>query len=708
MSEWEAAWRLDDGAATLIVAQSGTGLPEPVYLGPSLPPGAPLPIANTLALGLTNGTLDAVAPLSLCPEEARGHFGAPGLEACAADGTRWLTAFVTETVTATPTHLTISAGDTVAGLSLAIEIGIQDGVLRASGALTNTHSNQAVLLLRVMAPTLPLPTHADRLRTFGGRWAGEFKTHDVPIGLGRIVREARQGRTSHEHFPAAIALSPGTTEAAGRALGFHLAWSGGHTMTAEELADGRRFIQFGALVRPGEIILKPGECYTTPDLLVAVSTDGLSGISQRYQHSIRSALGTQSRPRPVTYNSWEAVYFDQSFEKLSALASDAATLGVERFVLDDGWFQGRNDDTTSLGDWEIDHAKWPDGLAPLIDHVRALGMEFGIWLEPEMLNTASIRAREHPGWVLQDERYPPPFSRHQMVRDLTQPASFDDVFARIDAVLSAHPISYVKWDHNRPLVAAAGMDGRAATLKQTEAFLSLLQKLSARHPSVEFESCSGGGGRIDAGVLRQAGRVWLSDSNDAVERMAMQHTAALFLPPEVVGSHVGPRHCHTSGRTLSMATRAWTAAARHMGFEFDLAELTEPERDTLKRVVDWHKRHRDLLHNGTPWRLDMTEPGATGEVTMQPDGQRFVAFLSFPNAPQRYSAAPVRLAGLATDATYTVRLANPEFIDPRATKVLPKIARTPVKLSGGALMTSGLALPIHNPGTVWVLEGAAE
>jgi alpha-galactosidase len=333
-------------------------------------------------------------------------------------------------------------------------------------------------------------------------------------------------------------------------------------MIAEEIPDGRRQLQFSVLDET--LHDRP---VSQPEMIVAWSEKGMNGLSRAFHtvpRSYRSNRKPKSPARPVHYNCWEAVYFRHSIEDLKEIASRAAELGAERFVLDDGWFKGRNDDTTSLGDWTVDEEKYPQGLAPLVDHVQALGMRFGIWFEPEMVNFESDLYRTHPDWVLGPATQPS--GRNQHVLDLSRPGVADYLFDAISGILSQYPVDYVKWDHNRVLTG-----GRPA---QTYALYQLLARLNEAFPVVEIETCASGGGRIDYGILAHTTRVWLSDSNDANERLRMQHEASRWLPPEFQGSHVGPRHCHTSGRVLPMGFRAWVAAQRHMGFEMDPRELT--------------------------------------------------------------------------------------------------------------------------------------
>ena len=285
-------------------------------------------------------------------------------------------------------------------------------------------------------------------------------------------------------------------------------------------------------------------------------------------------------------------------------------------MLDDGWFGTRDDDTTSLGDWQIDARKWPDGLTPLIDHVTSLGMAFGLWVEPEMVNPDSDLYRAHPDWILGTDDQP--LGRHQMVLDLGKADVCDHLFDVLDRLLSDNDIDYLKWDHNRlpPITSQAA----------TEGVYALLARLNDAHPNVEIESCASGGGRIDAAILRHCGRVWLSDSNDALERLRIQHDAARFLPASFTGSHVGPRKCHTSGRVLPTAFRGWVAAQRHMGFEMDPRALTDDETATLTRITTWWKDNRDWMMAADIHLLDSIDPAITAEMQIARDGARFVLF----------------------------------------------------------------------------------
>ena len=316
-----------------------------------------------------------------------------------------------------------------------------------------------------------------------------------------------------------------------------------------------------------------GASYASPWVYVAASDAGLDGLAESW-HGYQRSLPAHPDVQPVVLNVWEAVYFDHDLDRLKEIAERAARVGVERFVLDDGWFHDRRDDTAGLGDWVVDPAVWPDGLDPLIEHVTGLGMEFGLWFEPEMVNPDSDLFREHPDWILSAGGRVPLEHRHQQVLDLTRPEVLDHLFERVDAVLSAHDIRYVKWDHNRDLLeAGSGARGGApAVHEQTLAFYALLDRLRAAHPSVAWESCASGGGRIDLGVLERVQRVWASDMTDALARQQIQRWTTQLVAPEYVGAHVSAPTSHTTGRTLSLDFRCATALFGAFGIEWDLTD----------------------------------------------------------------------------------------------------------------------------------------
>jgi alpha-galactosidase len=369
-------------------------------------------------------------------------------------------------------------------------------------------------------------------------------------------------------------------------------------------------------------------------------------------------------------NTWEAVYFDHRLDRLTELADTAAELGVERFVLDDGWFRHRRDDTAGLGDWYVDEDVWPQGLHPLVDHVRGLGMEFGLWVEPEMVNPDSDLARAEPGWVLPG----PPFRNQQGV-DLTIPEAFAYVLARLDALLTEYDIAFLKWDHNRDLVGPVHA--------QTLAAYRLLDELRGRHPEVEVESCSSGGARVDLGILARTDRVWASDTNDALERQSIQRWTQLLLPPELVGSHVGPPRAHTTGRSHDLSFRAATALFGHFGIEWDIAAASPEERAELGAWIERYKHFRALLHSGDVVRADLPDPTyALHGVVAADRSEALFCFVALATSAYERPGA-VRLPGLDPDRTYRVMEAT---------------------LTGRALATVGLQMPLVAPEQAVLIE----
>lgn len=686
-------WRLDAGsgaqAQTIALTTSG-GIPEVIWWGAALPQGEDLAqLAAAACYDLTGGMLDALPRLSLCPEAGRAFQGQPGMVLADADGTPLLPAFTFERAEEEPGHLRLVS--VAEGLRLTHEFRTYPtGVI---GLRTHLDAKHPVRLHWLAAPVLPAPQEGDIL-DIHGKWIREFHLNRTAWSPGIRMREARTGRSGHEHPPYLVMPGAGTTNTRGAAWALHYGWSGGHRMVAEELPDGRRQVQFG---HASGAETEPGQHFQTAELLALWSGAGLNGIAATFQRDIRDRVvhwPDPARPRPVHYNCWEAVYFNHNLADLTAIADRAAEMGAERFVLDDGWFGRRDDDTSSLGDWVVDRRKWPEGLHPLIAHIHKLGMTFGLWFEPEMVNPDSDLMRAHPDWRLGPADQVA--GRNQMVLNLSKPEVREYLFNAVSEVLAEYPIDYIKWDHNRllPVVDAA----------QTRGVYELLAALRKAHPGVEIESCASGGGRIDAGILAHTHRVWLSDSNDALERLRIQHDAALFLPAAITGSHVGPRHCHTSGRVLPMAFRAWVAAQRHFGFEMDLRELTEDEAATLKSVTSWWKANRGWMMGGTIHRIDSDDPAVVAEVQMAADGGRFVLFAGQAETSMQVLPRPLRLAGLEPGAMYRVRLVNPEDA-PRQSRGPNALKSGALTLSGQALMQRGLSLPVAWPATIWVVDG---
>ena len=479
-------------------------------------------------------------------------------------------------------------------------------------------------------------------------------------------------------------------------IGLHLAWSGNHRLLVDRLADGRSYAQLGELLSSGEMALSPNDELSMPEVLVAWSGAGVNGIRAAFHRHLRARPNHPRRPRPVHLNTWEAVYFDHEPQRLSELANAAAEIGVERFVLDDGWFLNRNNDRAGLGDWYVDPTKYPDGLARLIGHVRSLGMEFGLWVEPEMVNPDSDLFRAHPDWALSSPGYDPVLGRNQLVLDLQHRDAFAYLLERLDGLLANHDIAYLKWDHNRVLTHATH-DGRPAGHGQTLAYYRLLDELLTRHPTVEIESCASGGGRIDFGVLDRCVRAWTSDCNDALERQTIQAGLGIFVAPELMGAHIGPPRSHTTGRTHGLGFRAATAVFGHLGIEWDITKATSAERVDLSRAVSLHKELRPLLHHGRSLRLDGVDPSVVGHGVVALDQSEAVYCLVQMATPSTSVPFPARLAGLAADRIYRVEV---EPLGDRPWGPMrdrPRWIEEGVAASGAALAGIGLPMPILQP-----------
>ena len=585
-----------------------------------------------------------------------------------------------------------------------------DDVLRVRGVVTNLGESR--YLLDHLSVTLPLPSHAAELVTFTGRWTRELHPQRAPWPTGATFVENRRGRTSHEHVPLLVAMANGAGEWHGDTWAVHLAWSGNHRVLAERLPDGRRYVQLGELLHPGEVVLQPGERYETPEV-VATYGDGLTPAELGLPPFVaRPAHHIPRRRGKVLLNTWEAVYFDHDLDRLRQLADAAAAVGVERFVLDDGWFGGRRNDRAGLGDWVVSADAHPQGLAPIIDHVRGLGMDFGIWVEPEMVNPDSDVFRAHPDWALATPGYEPVLGRHQLVLDLAHPGAFDHVLGQLDALLRDHAIAYLKWDMNRDHVQASGHDGAAGTHAQTLALYRLLDELRARHPDVEIESCASGGGRIDHEILRRTERVWTSDCNDALERQTIQRGASIFVPPEVMGAHIGPLRSHTTGRVHTLAFRAATAWFGHLGLEWNLLDIADDERAVLAGLIALHQRFRPLLHGGDVVRFDPEFDGVAPSahpvshahgVYAADRSEAVVAFVQLRTGTS-LAPAPFRMPGLSPDRTYRVERLELAPIGRGPARRQPAWWSTGIELTGRQLAVHGLQMPVLNPESAVLLH----
>jgi alpha-galactosidase len=545
---------------------------------------------------------------------------------------------------------------------------------------------------------LPVPARATELLDLAGRWARERSPQRTAFTHGTRLRENRRGRTGYDSAYVLAAGVDGFGNRHGEVWGLHTAWSGNHRSLAERSHYQAGLLGGGELLLPGEVRLAHGETYRSPWLYGSWG-DGLDDLSGRFHRWLRARPQHPRSPRPVTLNTWEAVYFDHDLGRLVELADAAAAIGAERYVLDDGWFGSRRDDTRGLGDWYVSDDVWPDGLHPLVDHVTGLGLQFGLWVEPEMVNLDSDLARAHPDWILRTPSRLPRDARHQQVLDLAVPQAFEFVLERLDALLTEYAIGYLKWDHNRDLQDAGhGPLGAPGVHEQTLALYRLLDELRLRHPGVEIESCSSGGGRVDLEILQRTDRVWGSDCIDAFERQRIQRWTNLLIPLELIGAHVGSGTAHSTGRQHALPYRAGTALFGHLGIEWDLREADDAQRAELASWVAAYKDLRGLLHTGAAVHADPVDPALTVHGVVAQDRSDAVFAVVASDTSQALPAGRVQLPGLDPDAVYVVRPQAPGDVVRGLHGGVPAWwGPDGVRLTGRVLAEVGVAAPTLFP-----------
>ena len=701
-------WVLSGQASSMALEPVQGGLPLWRHFGALLDGRSAWPLAG--ARPLPPNALDGDPALSVLTTHGLGWFAQPALLGSRVNGDDWAQQFELVKLDHTETSLRLTLRDDVAslGLTLNYTIDAASDVLTSAAEIENLGSTP-FRLDWLAAATVPLPPEAEQVIGFAGRWTLEFQQSRERLGVATWRRESRRGRNSHDTFPGVI-VGTSLADDEGPVWGAHLAWSGNHTMLIEPLTDGRRQLQLGEWFAPGEVVLAPGERYRTPDAHLSFSAAGLNGMSANFHRFVRSAVlrwpEGRMAPRPVHLNTWEAVYFNHDLEGLKALASAGAEVGVERFVLDDGWFHRRDNDKAALGDWWPDALKYPLGLKPLVDHVRALGLQFGLWVEPEMVNPDSELYRARPDWALQMAGRPMVVGRNQLVLDLSRDEVAQYLFDKLDELLSEHPIAYLKWDMNRDLATAAlGADhrGSAAYRQHNLALYRLLARVREAHPNVEIESCSSGGARPDAGILRHTHRVWTSDCNDALARIGIQSGFLRFLPPEIMGAHIGPAHSHTTGRTHSLAFRASVAMFGHLGLELDVRELNVADRAELGAWIGSYKAWRDVCHGGL---IRQGTLGGLSWLQATADDRSAALFALYRRVEETGRYTPtLRVQGLDPARRYSVQALHLPHVphSQSSTELIEALAEGTLVLSGAQLRDIGLPLPPLPPESALVV-----
>ncbi|MFJ6417307.1 alpha-galactosidase [Paeniglutamicibacter sp. NPDC091659] len=690
--------QLHRGGTSVILDATTAGMPTIIHWGPDtgeLGESELHDLASAARPQRVSGGIDQPARLDVFPQERFGWQHGPALEGHRASRS-WATALTTSGIRSSEHGLSISADDPVAQLALVTELELSaNGVLAQRHTLTNTGSD--AYLVNRLSTVFPLPHTATTIQDSTGRHLKERSAQRRPLTVGSHVRESRRGRPGADASLLMLAGEARFAHRSGLVHGVHLAWSGNHRLSAERTITSDNFITAGELLLPGELGLEPGTSYSTPWAFGSWG-HGLDQLSARFHRDLRARPQHPRAPRPVTLNTWEAVYFDHDLQTLKELADKAAAVGVERFVLDDGWFNGRRDDTAGLGDWYVDQAVWPQGLSPIIDHVTGLGMEFGLWFEPEMVNPDSDLARSHPEWILHTADRWPVAARQQQVLNLAHPGCYAYLLERIDSLLTQYPIAYIKWDHNRDLLEASHADsGTAAVRETTLALYRLLAELKSRHPGLEIESCASGGARVDLGILEHTDRIWTSDCIDPIERLDNQKNTNLLVPYELMGAHIGGPRSHSTGRRHDLGFMARTAIFGHFGIEWNISGIDENLGAELAGWVDFHKENRDLFHGGDSVHADHPDPAIDIRGVVARDASRAVYVFTLREASLTYPAGRFTLPGLDPAAKYRVRLSEPLNDSVGNGQSALCWTQTPSVLSGAVLRLAGLQSPVLFP-----------
>ena len=576
--------------------------------------------------------------------------------------------------------------------------------------LRDTASAVEVTLLYAVLPALDLVTRCARIRNLGetpvtltkaaslcldisrgswewvhfhGRHAMERQMERRLLFHGIQEIGSTRGTSSHHQNPTVLLCTPDCTETAGACIGAALVYSGSHQTRLECDQLGQVRMVMGIHPDLFRWELKAGETFSTPEVMLSYSDTGLETLSHHFHQAIREHICRgkyQLAERPVLINNWEATYFGFDTEKILHIAEEAARLGVDMLVLDDGWFGKRDDDCSGLGDWFVNETKLSGGLHDLVEKIKGMGMRFGIWFEPEMISEDSDLYRKHPDWAIRIPDRAPMRSRYQLVLDMANPEVQEYLFRVMSDVLHSADISYVKWDMNRSI-----SDWYTRTLpadRQGEmphryvlGLYALLERLTAAFPDVLFEGCSGGGGRFDAGMLYYCPQIWCSDDTDAYERTKIQYGTSFFYPVSAVGSHVSTVPNHQTGRITPFETRGTVAMAGSFGYELDLNLLSDGEKQEVAEQIRQFKTYGPLIHNGKYYRLTnpMAEDAALWEFAAQDGSEVLVQGMLF-HAEANVLRRTVQLRGLDAEKRY--RLDGTEQV-----------------YTGSALMAGGVLLP---------------
>lgn len=630
--EWRQDARqlhLHNRSISYIMRVQESGALAHLYFGPALASGRDYShLLRHSFIARQNQTLDPIA-MEL-PTAGSGDFRVPGLTVRHADGSTVLnlvyrahellpgkpaldglpSTYVEDDSEAQTVLIILVDGRSQLTVRLLTTIYEDRPVITRSLRVVNDGSGD-VKVTTAMSAALDLPDPDWHLVQLTGAWGRECHITDAPLVRGTRAVGSQRGSSGHQQNPFLLLRRPSTTEASGEAIGLSLVYSGNFLAQVELDAYDTVRARIGFDPETIRWQITPGMDLQIPEAVLVWSGEGVGGVSDVYHRLYRERLVSgpwRDRPRPVLFNSWEGVYYEFDEDRLVHMATAARDLGAELFVLDDGWFGQRDDDTSSLGDWTVDLRKLPSGLDELVGRINALGLAFGIWIEPEMVSPRSRLFEEHPEWAVGFPGRPRSEIRNQYVLDLSNKEVVGYLERVVGNILSSAPIAYVKWDMNRVITEPYGPSLPAE--RQNEFYhrymlgvYDLYARLTERFPDILFESSASGGGRFDPGMLAFAPQTWTSDDTDAVERLRIQYGTSLVYPLLCMGAHVSAVPNHQIGRITSMDTRAAVAYFANLGYELDPTVLSDADRRRVQQHIEWYKERRELLHRGRFHRL---------------------------------------------------------------------------------------------------------